>query len=131
MPPPPTSVVKSKAVDLETWFFSFANTSLDNAVVRYQIGMFDVEEAIVLAVKRVNKASKNEDCGYTYFKVLKEPSEKKEMMTTVEELQAKVADIRSRLKSFAKSERFRATAFARAASVTFVFDDEQSIVLGK
>lgn len=129
VPPPPRSIDDQKSIDLETWFYEFANTPLDSATARFQIGMFDAGNTLTLAVKRVSTGPKKG--GYAYFNILKRPDESKVTIESMDGLKKKIEELRARIKVYGQSERFKQTSFAKAKSVTLVFDDMEEIQLGK
>lgn len=128
VPPPSSADEKKPPVSLSNWFFTFANTPVTGKPVQYKVTVFGsgsgdgdpMQHLFIGSGEWKNKSAGPK--GYQYVQLKKEEYKGLDLRQVIEKLQAQV-------KSFLHMMRFKQTAFGKAGTVSFLFDDLNVIEL--
>ncbi len=129
--PPPPSIDKLKPITLKKWFFDLCDREKPKkADVAYQLGLFQTDKmyAITLAgskVKGMESASertKRDSEPLAYYPLAKDEY-------TGLQLNGVLDKMKSQLKQFASTSRFKRSSLAKAPNITIRFDDNDVLKL--
>lgn len=126
MPLPPDSVLKQKPVNVDSWFYTFADTPLVESAVTFRLGLFGLNDSLyVIAARLITKDDdEHDERKYKHYLITNEGFKKQHLPDVVREFQKKVQEL-------GRSEKFKATSFGKNKTVTLIFDTDDSFVLGK
>lgn len=125
-PPPPPSFSCSNSLTLQEWFFKLCDEEKPGgAIIAYNLGLFDTDNYYAIYLIDSNEHAKEDQVSATKNDHERSTEYYPLSKTEYKDLKwEQVLDkIKSQLKEFIKTEKFKNSSLAKAKAITIRFDD--------